>query len=111
MNLQAKVMDQGLPTKLLEYQALGKPIVCISNGEAGRYILKTQSGLVATTNQPEELAQLIMQLVNNCDLANKLGDNGFNNIKNNLTLEMIGKRFMDVVSKCKMPGPITQSNQ
>jgi glycosyltransferase involved in cell wall biosynthesis len=100
LNLQAKVADQGLPTKLLEYQALGRPIVCISAGEAGRYIIKTQSGLVAKTNQPQELARLVMQLVHDCDLANKLGNNGFNNIKNNLTLQMIGERLMCVISKC-----------
>jgi colanic acid biosynthesis glycosyl transferase WcaI len=69
MNLDSGAADQGLPTKLLEYQALGKPIVCISNGEAARYINKTQSGLVATTRQPQELAELIMQLVNDQDLA------------------------------------------
>jgi glycosyltransferase involved in cell wall biosynthesis len=99
MNLDAKVMDQGLPTKLLEYQALGKPIVCISNGEAGKYIIETQSGLVATTSKPEELAELIMQLVKDKDLAKRLGDNGFSNINNNLTLNMIGKRLMDVIRR------------
>ena len=30
----SRVIDQGLPTKILEYQALGKPIVCVSTGEA-----------------------------------------------------------------------------
>jgi glycosyltransferase involved in cell wall biosynthesis len=99
MSLSATIMDQGLPTKLSEYQALGKPIVCISDGEAGKYIEKTQSGLVTATRQPEELAELIMQLVNDENLANTLGNNGFNNIHNNLTLEMIGKRFIDVIKR------------
>jgi hypothetical protein len=54
---------------------------------------------VATTRQPQELAELIMQLVNDQDLAKNLGNNGFNNINNNLTLEIIGKRFMDVISR------------
>ena len=33
-----KGFDEGLPTKILEYQAIAKPIVCISNEEPGRYI-------------------------------------------------------------------------
>jgi colanic acid biosynthesis glycosyl transferase WcaI len=99
MNLDSGAADQGLPTKLLEYQALGKPIVCISNGEAGKYIIETQSGLVAATRQPQELAELIMRLVNDQNLAKNLGNNGFNYIMNNLTLEMIGKRFMDVIAR------------
>jgi glycosyltransferase involved in cell wall biosynthesis len=100
MSSASKVIDDGLPTKLLEYQALGKPIVCISDGEAGKYIEKTQSGLVTATRQPEELAELIMQLVNDENLANTLGNNGFNNINNNLTLEKVGKRLMDVIRRC-----------
>ena len=63
------------------------------------YIMKTDSGLVSTTRQPEELARLIMQLVEDESLAKRLGSNGSNNIKNNLTLEMIGKRLLDVINK------------
>ena len=47
----------------------------------------------------EELAELIMKLVNYKDLAKRLGNNGFNNINNNLTLNMIGKRLMDVIRR------------
>jgi hypothetical protein len=41
-----------------------------------------------------------MQLVNDEDLAKRLGNNGFNNINNNLTLEKVGKRLMDVIRRC-----------
>lgn len=92
--------DQGLPTKVLEYQALGRPIVCISDGEAGAYIARTQSGLVSKTRTPEELARLIMNLVNDESLAKKLGSNGFQHIRKNLTLDLIGKRIMSVITKC-----------
>jgi hypothetical protein len=40
-----------------------------------------------------------MQLVNDKDLAKRLGDNGFNNINNNLTLNMVGKRLMSVIRR------------
>jgi N,N'-diacetylbacillosaminyl-diphospho-undecaprenol alpha-1,3-N-acetylgalactosaminyltransferase len=92
--------DQGLPTKVLEYQALGRPIVCISDGEAGAYITRTQSGLVSKTRTPEELARLIMNLVNDDSLAKELGSNGFQHIRKNLTLDLVGKRIMSVITKC-----------
>jgi len=38
-----KGFDLGLPTKILEYQAIGKPIVCVSNEEPGKYIERTKS--------------------------------------------------------------------
>jgi L-malate glycosyltransferase len=95
----SQVIDQGLPTKLLEYQAIGKPIICISNGEAGKYITKTQSGLATTSRQPEELARLIMRLVNDEELTKRLGANGFNNVNSHLTLEIIGKRLMSIIRR------------
>jgi colanic acid biosynthesis glycosyl transferase WcaI len=91
--------DKGLPTKTLEYQALGKPIICVSNGEAARYVSETKSGLVTSKRDPEELGNLILRLVNDENLAETLGKNGFDNIINNLTLEKIGKRFMEVINK------------
>jgi colanic acid biosynthesis glycosyl transferase WcaI len=91
--------DKGLPTKTLEYQALGKPIICISDGEAGRYISETQSGLVISTPDPKKVASMIMRLVDDHKLAQTLGNNGFNHIMNRLTLEMVGKRFMEVISR------------
>ncbi|WP_415280923.1 glycosyltransferase family 4 protein [Candidatus Nitrososphaera sp. FF02] len=89
--------DKGLPTKILEYQSLGKPIVCISEGEPARYIQETESGLTTDSRRPEECAQLILRLIDNEVLANRLGDNGLNYIRQNLTLEMLGKRLMEVI--------------
>ncbi|MPZ07155.1 MAG: glycosyltransferase [Nitrososphaeraceae archaeon] len=94
--------DMGLPTKVLEYQALGKPIVCISNGEAADYISKTRSGLVSRDRDPDKIAGLILKLVNNKQLATELGNNGYLHIQQNLTLEKIGQRFMTVIgTRCR----------
>jgi glycosyltransferase involved in cell wall biosynthesis len=97
MSKASKTMDDGLPTKLLEYQALGKPIVCISDGEAGRYVERTHSGLTSNVRTSEEVARLVMLLVNDDDLASKLGKNGNDYVNNNLTLQITGKRIMEVI--------------
>jgi glycosyltransferase involved in cell wall biosynthesis len=91
------VIDEGLPTKILEYQALGKPIICISEGEPGRYITRCQSGLVVRPKQPCELAQAIMDLSKDVALCKKLGDNGYKHVVDNLTFEKIGKRLLEVI--------------
>lgn len=98
--ISGSIADQGLPTKIFEYQALRKPIICISSGEPGKYILETKSGLVTNSRNPQELSQLILRLVNDDSLAKKLGENGYDNIKNNQTIEIIGKRLMSVIRKC-----------
>jgi len=93
-----KGFDLGLPTKILEYQAIGKPIVCVSNGEPGKYIERTNSGLVNSTRNPEDFAKLIMSLVRDKKLAEQYGNNGYNYIRLNLTLEKIGERLMRVIN-------------
>jgi len=95
----AGLAHSGLPTKILEYQALGKPIVCISNGEAGRYILGTKSGLVSTSKNSDDFAKLIIQLLNDEKLSYQLGQNGFDHIQNNLTIDKIGERLLIVIKK------------
>ena len=94
----SNIIDKGLPTKILEFQALGKPIVCLSNGESGNYINKTNSGIVVNESDPEKLAQAINSLCSNNDLIKKLGMNGLSHIEKNLTLEKIGKRFLEIIS-------------
>jgi glycosyltransferase involved in cell wall biosynthesis len=93
------VFDQGLPTKILEYQALAKPIVCISEGEARRYILQTECGMVAKPGNTSELAMIITKLIRDDSLCKKLGDNGYKNVIDNLTLEKIGIRLLEVIKK------------
>ena len=47
MNLTpTRPLIRGYRLRHLEYQALGKPIICVSNGEVARYISETKSGLV-----------------------------------------------------------------
>ena len=92
-----KGFDLGLPTKILEYQAIGKPIVCVSNEEPGKYIERTKSGLVNSSRNPEDVAKLIMSLVNDQKLAHQYGINGYNYVQDNLTLEKIGNKLMKII--------------
>jgi glycosyltransferase involved in cell wall biosynthesis len=80
---------------------MGKPILCISNGEASNFVYRTQSGLVSRNRDPQKIAELVMKLINDKTLADQLGSNGYNFIHENLTLEKIGERFIEVIeSKC-----------
>lgn len=97
---QIKTIDSGFPTKILEYQAMGKPIICISSGESARYIQATQSGLTTASRDPKDLADLILYLVNNESLSRRLGTNGLTNVKENMTLEAVGKKMIEVINKC-----------
>lgn len=93
---QAKAVEEGLPTKIFEYQALRKPIICSSQGEPAAYINSTKSGLVVEPGNYEALAAAILELYKDRKLAWELGTNGYRNVSQNLTSQRIGERLYAV---------------
>ena len=97
----ASFVDEGLPTKVFEYQAYGKPIVCCSEGEPARYVQMTNSGLVLKLGDPEALAHAVLKLYKDRKLAWELGWNGWKHVSENLTLRCVGERMYNVFSSIK----------
>lgn len=97
----ASFVDDGLPTKVFEYQAYGKPIVCSSSGEPARYVEATRSGLTVKPRDSEALAQAVLKLYMDKKLARELGRNGWRHVSENLTSERIGERMYNVLLSIK----------
>jgi len=86
-------VELGLSSKLYEYQAAGKPILCCSNGQSGRYVSETHSGIVVKPRDYEALAKSILYLRENPVIAEKLGKSGRSHVTENLSIEKIGARI------------------
>jgi colanic acid biosynthesis glycosyl transferase WcaI len=89
----------GISTKLYEYQAVGKPIICCSAGQPAKYVKETRSGIVVKPGDYEALAEAVLYLKNNSDAAEKLGDSGRRYVEDNLSIEKIGKKMTTVFNK------------
>jgi len=87
-----------LPTKVFEYQAYGKPIICVSDGEAARYIEVTNSGLVVKPKDAYGFAEAVVELYKDKKLAAELGSNGWRHVSENLTTEKIGEYMHRVLA-------------
>jgi glycosyltransferase involved in cell wall biosynthesis len=83
----------GISTKLYEYQAVGKPILCAARGAPALHILQTGSGLVSKPGDYEALAKAVLYLRNNPDLVRMLGASGRQYVGDNLSIEKIGKEM------------------
>ncbi len=93
----------GISSKLYEYQAMGKPIICCAEGCPSEYVRETQSGITVRPGDYKQLAKAILLLKDNPNLAKKLGENGKKFVASNLTLKSIGtkiKNTFEQVSKC-----------
>ncbi|WNZ29535.1 MAG: glycosyltransferase family 4 protein [Candidatus Bathyarchaeota archaeon] len=93
-------VDLGLPTKVFEYQAYGKPIICVSGGEPARYIESTNSGLIVKPEDASGLAESIIRLFRDRSVGVELGVNGKKYVSEHLMSERIGERMYKVFLSC-----------
>jgi glycosyltransferase involved in cell wall biosynthesis len=87
----------GLSTKLYEYQAVGKPIICCSNGIPETYVRDTKSGIVVEPGDYKSLADSIIYLRENRDVANELGENGRKYVETEASIESVGLKMKEIL--------------
>jgi polysaccharide biosynthesis protein PslH len=79
----------GTRLKILEAMAAGLPVVSTSIGVAGLNLKNGENVLIANT--PQEIAEKVLQLLNNKSKAEKIGKAGREYVKNNFDWEKIVK--------------------
>lgn len=91
-------LNLSLPTKILEFQALAKPIICCSDGAPGKYIQITKSGISIPCNNVSKVIESIKKLKDDTDFCNTLGENGRKFVEENQTFEKIGEKLKKLIS-------------
>ena len=92
-----------LPAKIQTYLACGKPIIAAIDGEAANVIADSKSGLSCGSNDPQKLAEIVIQLYQmNEDDRIRMGRNGFEyyekHFKSDLLLNKLINIFRDLLS-------------
>jgi glycosyltransferase involved in cell wall biosynthesis len=72
-----------IPTKLLDYMACGRPVLCGVGGEAAEVVNNAQAGFVFQPNNSEQLSLLIAELMGNEAMRSKMGRSGAQYVKTN----------------------------
>ena len=99
MTQRRTVTDFCLPSKLLSYSAVARPVVAAvdSGSEAALWINRANSGLVISPEDPESLAEAILYLAARNDLRRRLGENAKKYVVTNFSKENILPRFEQVI--------------
>jgi glycosyltransferase involved in cell wall biosynthesis len=92
-------LNTSLPTKILESQAIGRPIICCSSGAIGNYVEMTKSGICVDEGNLDGFIDAILKLESDEQLCQELGQNGRNSIEKNHRFEVIGKRLSSIIQK------------
>jgi colanic acid biosynthesis glycosyl transferase WcaI len=94
-----KTSYRGMSSKLYEYQAVGKPIICCSRGVPSTYVKDTNSGLIVNPGDAESLSKAVKKLKQNPNEALIMGENGRKTVKNVASIEAIGLRMKELFIK------------
>ena len=86
-----------LPVKLFDYLACGRPVVATNCKETARILRSHECGLVADFNA-QDLAEKIIQLLSNRELALRMGANGRKVIESIYNWDTMAKKLLKVVS-------------
>ena len=90
-------INTSLPTKILESQAIGRPIISCSSGAIGDYVETTNSGINVNEGNFDGFLEAILKLESNEQLCQEFGQNGRNFIEKNHTFEIIGKQISSII--------------
>jgi len=91
----------GISSKLYEFQAVGKPIICCSIGEPSKYVKDTKSGIIVKPRDVQALANAIITLYENPEKAREMGEMGRKYVENNVSIEKIGYLMKNILLKVK----------
>ena len=90
--------SEGFGITFLESNACGKPIIGTASGGIPDAIKHRVNGLLIEPNQPSETADAIFELFNNKKLYDELSTNSLKIIKENFSIDKIGKKYMEIIS-------------
>lgn len=94
------ILNSTSPTKLMEYMALGKPVVATMHPEQKIIISKSNAG-ICTPWDENSFAQAVIKLLQNPILANHMGKSGRDYIRNNRTYDILANKVISTLHKIK----------
>lgn len=94
---------EGISNSILEYMALGKPVVATDGGGTKEIVEEGQTGFLVTAENPGMLAEKIEILLNDNDLRNNMGLAGKQKIQNQFLLDKMVDSFIFNYRKITVP--------
>lgn len=87
--------SEGLPNAILEYMYWGKPCVVTAAGDSGRVVVDGETGFVVPIERPEALAQAILRLLADPELARSMGQQGRRRLEDHYPIQQYVQEFQD----------------
>ena len=90
---------EGISNSILEYMALGKPVVATSGGGTDEIVEDQKTGFLVNTSNPMELAEKILVLLDDSLLRKKMGKNGKDRIHETFSIDVMTGKYISAYKK------------
>lgn len=87
---------EGISNSILEYMALGKPVVATSGGGTNEIVKDNQTGFLISASNPVELAEKTELLLNDIDLRKIMGLAGKNVVVNDFSIDTMVNKYISI---------------
>jgi glycosyltransferase involved in cell wall biosynthesis len=87
---------EGMPLVLLEAMAHGRPVVATPVGGTREVVVDGETGLLVPPRDPQALARAIRRLVDDAELASRLGAAGRERVRERFSVEAMTHRVLEV---------------
>ncbi|MBD3636685.1 MAG: glycosyltransferase family 4 protein [Crocinitomicaceae bacterium] len=91
---------EGFGMVLLEAYSVKKPVVTYDVPALNEHVIHNKTGLLAEPYRVENLSDQILSLLSNRESGTKMGENGYELLKNNYTLNTMITRTIQFYEKC-----------
>ena len=81
------IFDGAIPTKLIDYMACGKAVLCGIRGEAAEIVNQAGAGIIFEPNNDAHLSNLILELLDDDEKIYKMGSQGLAFVKSRFEAE------------------------
>lgn len=91
-----KVHGEGISNSILEYMALGKPVIATIGGGTSEIIENNKNGFLIDASEPIQLVEKIEMLKNNPDLQQELGKYGQAIFREQFDIEIMTRKYVEL---------------
>lgn len=94
----AKVHGEGISNSIIEYMALGKPVIATRGGGTNEIIFDNQNGYLVDTENSDQLTEKIEKIMKD-ENRKKLGEKGNQMVHDKFDLKIMTNRYVEFYQK------------